>query len=338
MDVNIKKLTRSHEWWDHKITQIFSMGYATALLVDYPLFELIYPGYLIIFFSIVAVAIYASIINDYTDMEIDLACGKSNVMLKISPFMRIVLLLAASGLVCLAAFFIYPDSYSVIFYLLIAVAISMYSFPPFRLKKRGIWGVLSCAAAEHLFPTLFTVSIVFQYSGEAIHPVWLCATGLLSYLYGIRSILWHQFLDRDNDRRSGINTFASKVNPASFGLKAILITLVELGALATVLFMLELSIPVVAFALYLLFIFCRKVFFKSKIITVITPQNSYYQILMLDYYTVFFPLSILIYGAMTQPYGWCMLLVHLLLFYKMLLVTGQDIFYIFRDILVKLRR
>lgn len=338
MSINLKTLTRSHEWWDHKITQIFSLGYATAVLVGYSLLTLLFPAYLIIFLSIVAIAIYASIINDYTDMEIDLACGKSNIMLRLSPAKRILSLMVATGLVLLAAFFIYPDLYAVIFYLLIVAAISVYSFPPFRLKKRGIWGVLSCAAAEHLFPTLFTVSTVFYYSGSPVQPVWLLAAGVLSYLYGIRSILWHQFIDRENDQESGISTFASRVNPALFNRTAMLITGVELIALAVVLYVMNLSILLVSLCLYLIFIYCRKVFFKSKIITVLSPENAYYQILMLDYYTTFFPFSVLIYAAFTQPYGWCMLAIHTLLFYKTLLVTLKDMFFICRDILVKIRR
>lgn len=337
MRIDIKRITRSHEWWDHKTPQVLSLGYATAIVLNSSLFTLLGTGFLTVFVCLIVIAVYASIINDLTDMEIDRLCGKSNLMTKLSPGIRLLILSSALVLVMMAAWYIYPDSYSVIFYLLIAITISLYSFPPVRLKKRGIWGVLSCGAAEHLFPTLFTVSIVYHLSGSPIRPIWLCATGILSLMYGIRSILWHQFLDRENDQQSAIRTFASRVNPEQFKSYALVIFILELLALFFVVYLLHMIIVVIFLIAYIFFVFCRSVFFKSKPIILITPENSYYQILMLDFYTIFFPFALLCYVSATQEYGWCVLLIHTLLFYKTLLVTAKDMFYIFRDIGVRLK-
>lgn len=337
MRINIKKLTRSHEWWDHKTPQILSLAYATAILFRSSLFGLLYPGFVLIFVSLIAIAIYASVINDFTDMEIDRACGKSNLLLNLSPPLRVILVLLSLALVLLAAFYIYPDKYAVFFYLSIAIAISLYSFPPIRLKKRGIWGVLACASAEHLFPVLFSISVVFCLCKVNIDPLWLCAAGMLSFTYGIRSILWHQFLDRGNDQHSGIKTYASTTNAEAFRFKEIVIMLIELMALALVLFRLNLAIALLFLGLYILFILGRYFLFKSKIILIITPERSYYQILMLDFYTTFFPLSLLIYVGITQPLGWYVLLIHILLFYKTLVVTLKDGYYLIRDIVIKLK-
>ncbi len=214
--MRLATLTRSHEWWDHKTPQVLSLAYATAIIANAPLFSLLYPGFLMIFASLVAIAIYASIINDFTDLEIDRACGKSNMMEGLKPGMRLLLLLISLGLVLTAAAFIYPNIYGVVFYLLIAVSISLYSFEPVRFKKRGIWGIISCASAEHFFPVLFSIAVITWYSGSNIDIWWLCAAGGLSLIYGIRSILWHQFLDKENDMQSGIRTFAANIEPVSF--------------------------------------------------------------------------------------------------------------------------
>lgn len=337
MRIDIKKLTRSHEWWDHKTPQILSLAYATAILLRVSLFDLLYPGFVVIFVSLIAIAIYASLINDFTDMEIDRACGKSNMLLKLPQPVRVILVLLSMLLVLLAAFYIYPDKYAVFFYLSIAVAISLYSFPPVRLKKRGLWGVLACASAEHLFPALFSISVVFGLAGAQIDPLWLCAAGILSFTYGARSILWHQFLDRGNDQHAGIKTYASMTDAEAFRPWEKVITLIELVALALVLFRLDLIISLLFLGLYLLFIWGRKVFFKSEIIMIITPDRSYYQILMLDFYTIFFPFSLLIYVGITQPLGWYVLLIHILLFYKMLIVTLKDGYYLIRDVRIKLK-
>ncbi|SDJ56350.1 4-hydroxybenzoate polyprenyltransferase [Pedobacter sp. ok626] len=327
----LKQLTRSHEWWDHKTPQILSLAYATALMGHTPLYLLLGNAFLILFGSLVLIAVYASIINDVTDLEIDIACGKSNMMQRLSPALRLFLVLLSLGFVFLAAYFIYPRVYAVVFYLCIVLAISLYSFPPVRLKKRRVWGVISCATAEHMFPALFAVAIIFYFSNMEIEWKWMVATGLLSFCYGLRSILWHQFLDKENDERSGIDTFANGIDPKTFGLNEKVILLVEVITLAILLFQLNLWITYISLMLYAVFILWRQRQFKSKIIIIITPENKFFQILMLDFYTVFFPMSLLSYCAFTQPYGWVPLLVHTLLFYKILLMTFMDGYHLIRD-------
>ncbi|MDB5116423.1 MAG: 4-hydroxybenzoate polyprenyltransferase [Mucilaginibacter sp.] len=334
--MRLAQLTRSHEWWDHKTPQVLSLAYGTALLANTSLYTLLAPGFLMIFSSLIVMAIYASIINDFTDLEIDLACGKSNMMQRLRPAIRLLLVLLSLGLVIIAAvIFIYPNVYAVVFYLLIALSISIYSFKPIRLKNRGIWGVISCSAAEHLFPTLFAIAIIAFYSNFKTPVIWLCAAGALSLIYGIRSILWHQFLDRDNDIQSGMHTYATSTDPGSFNNKALTIILIELLAMATALFLLKLALPLIFLLFYILFIILRKNLFHSKIIVIISPKDEHFQILMLDYYAIFFPVSLLIYAAIKQPLAWVVLLVHLLLFHKMLIVTLKDGFYLLRSIYYK---
>lgn len=327
----LSQLTRSHEWWDHKTPQILSLAYAAALTGQIPIAQLLSNAFLIIFGSLILIAIYASIINDLTDLKIDIACGKSNMMQRLPSILRVALTLVSLGMVLLAGYFVYPRIYAVIFYFCIALAISLYSFPPVRLKKRGILGVISCAFAEHMFPSLFAVTIIFYFSYIDINWALLTSAGTLSFLYGVRSILWHQFLDKENDLKSGVNTFASNVDAHSFKLKARIIMAMELIALASILFLLNLWISYVALIIYFIFILCRQRQFKSEIILVISPKNQHFQILMLDFYTIFFPLSLLIYAALTQSRGWIALLIHMLLFYKILWMTLMDTYHLVRD-------
>lgn len=335
--MRLTQLTRSHEWWDHKTPQILSLAYATALMGKATLFNLLFPAFLLIFASLIIIAIYASIINDFTDLEIDLACGKSNMMQHLSPAVRWLLILLSLGLVIAATFFIYPNRAAVIFYSLIAVSISLYSFSPVRLKNRGIWGVLSCAAAEHFFPTLFAIAVIAFYSGIQLNISWLISGGVLSFIYGIRSIVWHQFIDRENDIQAGVHTFATAANPASFKRVSSLFILVELAALAIVLFQLQLTLPAIFLVVYLLFAFMKAVLFKSKVIVVVSPKEEHFQIAMLDYYILLFPLSLLIYAAYSQPLGWVVLIIHLLLFYKATIVMLKEVLFIVRYLFYKIR-
>jgi len=334
--MRLATLTRSHEWWDHKTPQVLSLAYATAIMANAPLYNLLAPGFLMIFASLVAIAIYASIINDFTDLEIDRACGKSNMMDKLKPGVRLLLLLVSLGLVITAAVFIYPNIYGLVFYLLIALAISLYSFEPVRFKKRGIWGVISCASAEHFFPVLFSIAVIAWYSNSKIDITWLCAAGGLSFIYGIRSILWHQFLDKENDIMSGIRTFAANIEPTSFKKWSRTIMVGEWMALLAVLSHLNLWLPVVFLFVYAVVIWLRAKLFDSRIITVITPKDGYFQLLMLDYYSLFFPVSLLIYSAFKHPMDWVVLVVHLVLFHKILWYNLKDGYYISKKILQKI--
>lgn len=333
--MRLATLTRSHEWWDHKTPQVLSLAYATAILANVPLYNLLAPGFLMIFASLIVIAVYASIINDFTDLEIDRACDKSNMMDKLKPGMRLLLLFVSLALVLTAAAFIYPNIYGVIFYLMIAVSISLYSFEPVRFKKRGIWGIISCASAEHFFPVLFSIAVITWYSNSKIDGYWLCAAGALSLIYGIRSILWHQFLDKENDMTSGIRTFAANIEPVSFKKWSRIIIVAEWVALLAVLSHLQLWLPVVFLLIYIVVILLRAKLFHSHIITVITPKEGYFQLLMLDYYSLFFPVSLLIYSAFKHPIDWIVLVIHLVLFHKILWYNLKDGYYISKKILQK---
>jgi len=330
--MRLAALTRSHEWWDHKTPQVLSLAYATAIIANASLFNLLVPGFLLIFAGLVAIAIYASVINDFTDMEIDRACGKSNMMERLHPGMRLLLVLSSLGLVLTAAALMYANIYADVFYLLIVFAISIYSFEPVRLKKRGIWGIISCACAEHFFPVLFSIAVITWYSGSKVDILWLFAAGSLSLIYGIRSILWHQFLDKENDMQSGIHTFAAAIDPGSFKKWSRAIIIVEWIALILVLFHLQLWLPVILLLIYIVFVLLRARLFHSRIIAVIAPKEGYFQLLMLDYYSLFFPVSLLIYTTFKHPFDWVVLVVHMVLFRKILWYNLKDGYHILKGV------
>jgi len=336
--MNLAKLTRAHEWWDFKTPQVLSLAYAAAIIYNSLLFNLLFPAFFIIFTSLVVIAIYASIINDFTDLAIDTACGKPNMMQNISIWMRSVLLITSIVLLITVIYFIYPFKYACLFYVGIGVSISIYSFNPIRLKKRGVWGVIACAMAEHFFPTLFAMTIIFYFANSKINFFLLTIAGTISLCWGLRSILYHQFKDRENDKNSGINTFANRIDPHSFKLIPILLVFTELFALSILLLSLKLWIVLIAFLIYLLFTFMKQYLFKSNIIIAISPKHAFYQIFMLDFYALFFPIALLIYVSATQTNGYIVLILHLILFHKLFLATLKDIYQLAKAVLKKLIR
>ncbi|QNK63158.1 hypothetical protein H7F33_01125 [Pedobacter sp. PAMC26386] len=114
------------------------------------------------------------------------------------------------------------------------IVFSLYSLPPVRLKKRGIWGVLCDAMGAHLFPALFITSSLLEFIHADKNVLWFVLIGFWAFFYGLRGILWHQFYDRENDRRSSTTTFASHIKPELFRTQEVCIFSVEILAFSGV--------------------------------------------------------------------------------------------------------
>jgi hypothetical protein len=147
------RMARATEWWDYKLVPILSIFYATALVEGIGV-ATIWQSLLALACAIVPCAAYVSFINDATDRLDDRRAGKTNRLADKPPWM-LALLLAVP--LCIGAAFSVAwrdDPALVAVYLCTWVAFSLYSVPPFRLKGRGILGVVADAAGAHLFPAL----------------------------------------------------------------------------------------------------------------------------------------------------------------------------------------
>src|SRR5256886_12627510 len=70
-------LIRADEWWEYKLVPILSTFYATALVLHVAVSSL-WVSALSLLLAIVPAAIYASVINDVTDLAGDLEAGERN--------------------------------------------------------------------------------------------------------------------------------------------------------------------------------------------------------------------------------------------------------------------
>ncbi|SMC96184.1 UbiA family prenyltransferase [Pedobacter africanus] len=324
--MNLLSIIRSQEWWAHKLPPLLAIGYATALMSKIHLYQTAI-WLIFLLFSLVVGAIYVSVINDITDLDEDLASGKSNRIQRISPEWRwlIPVLCLVIGIGC--TFLMYPDRLSCLLYLLSWIVFSLYSIKPFRLKNRGIWGVLADACGSHVFPGLLMVSTISYITGQQLNLVWFIAVGTWSFSYGLRGILWHQFADRDNDIKVKLNTYASKVRPDSFYHKAKWLFAIELMALCVMLYQLANIGPLLAMAAYISLVCIRYLVYKNQIILVMKKDDRPFQILMADYYQLFWPLSLLLAASFTDHLNITVLIVHILLFPYVLWLAIYDYMY-----------
>ncbi|WP_346239412.1 UbiA family prenyltransferase [Niabella insulamsoli] len=311
--MSLLKILRHAEWWEYKLPPLLSIAYATLIINDEPVFNYA-PHILLILLSLVVGAAYVSIINDITDIDDDLAAGKTNRMAAVAPQKRWIFpaLALLIGLLFLI-FFYGQDRLSSLFYLIPWISFSLYSFRPIRLKNRGFLGVLADASGSHIFTSLLMVSSVSYISGHPVIYPWLLLVAVWALCYGLRGILWHQFHDRDNDIRSGIETFATKRSPQSFKTAELLIFGVELIVTLGMLVLVNKTIVYLAAIAYFILVLMRLRRLRLFPLVIIEPKRPY-QILMLDFMQVFFPVALLVYAAITQPKGWIVLLIHLALF------------------------
>jgi hypothetical protein len=321
---NILNAIRSHEWWEYKLPPLLALGYATALPSPIPLYKA--AIWLIFLLAAIMVgAIYVSIINDITDIKEDEVSGKTNRMASVPAHLRWVLpaICISIGLVCI--YFLSNDKLSTLLYALPWISFSLYSFPPVRLKKRGLLGVIADASGSHIFISLLMVSSVSFFTHIPIDWLWFIAVGIWSAAYGLRGILTHQFWDRENDLKVNLMTYATKFDPQSFKIKTIVILAVELIAFAVMIWRIHLLVPIIFLGFYFALLIARYKIFDYKIVAVIVPKNHPFQILMADYYQLFFPLALLLTATLEQPKAWLVLLVHVLLFPQKMLLIIKDL-------------
>lgn len=323
----ILQIIRSGEWWEYKLAPLLAIAYATDLISGVPLVR-VFPHLILLFLGVLVGAVYVSIINDITDAEEDAACGKFNRMAKVPRLWRWIIpacCLAAGGIF---EVLLYPDKTSMVLYALPWIAFSLYSFPPFRLKKRGFWGILADAAGSHLFISLFMVSGTVYFTKTTPEGGWILAIGIWALLFGLRGILFHQFADRENDIKAGLNTYATAIAPSGFRRTAFVILLAEMAAFAFIIWKIHYLLPVFAFIVYTVVALVRLRFFGYTIINILAPEGRPFQIWMADYYQFFFPLSLLVIAAFSQPLGYVPLIVHCLLFPQKIWLYGKEAKYI----------
>jgi hypothetical protein len=305
-------MVRAFQWWDYKLVPILSVFYATAFVQDLSVAR-IWPSLVALLLAIVPCAAYVSLVNDVTDRADDRRAGKTNRMVD-KPTWQIALLLAVP--LCVGGFFAIlwrDDPPLVMAYLGAWAAFTLYSVPPFRLKRRGILGVFADASGAHLFPTLVAALLAFRAGGKTIDPIWLGALAAWAFGCGLRGILWHQLYDREVDRKVGVATFVQRHSRrAAMRLAAYVALPIELVALAVLLWRMHNPWPVLALLVYAGFATLRSRLWNVAIV-IAEPRQSY-GILGTEYYTLLFPLGILLSSAFQYPADWSVLIVHLIAF------------------------
>jgi len=302
---------RADEWWEYKLVPILSTFYATALVLHVAVISL-WTSALSLLLAIVLAAIYASVINDVTDLAGDREAGKRNRVAGRSRSMVATLAALTIGAGLLFAWLWRDDAPLLACYLAIWLAFSLYSLPPLRLKERGAAGVLCVAAGEQLFPTLVAVLLVCRGAHHAVSGMWVASVGVWALAYGLRGIVWHQLTDAGNDRVAGFRTFALRHPRAAPVIGAFVVFPLELGALGAMLWQIGSAWPP-AFLLLYLFYAVRSARRWQTAPVIVVPKPRFFIVLQ-QFYCDLFPVALLIAASVRDRRALIVLAAHLVLF------------------------
>ena len=298
-------------WWEYKLSPILATIYATAALSRIP-FPSLWPVVALALPALIVCASYVSVLNDLTDAKDDQASGKPGRWpggARVYPALLLAGCMAAGG-----AFLIVWRKDTLLFYtyLLSWLAFALYSAPPFRLKVRGIWGVLADASGAHLFPTLFAVVLVYHWNRIEEPGQWTILIALWSFAAGVRGILWHQLEDAVNDRKIGLRTFACLHGAKAAARVGLLAFLLEFAAFSRMLWLTRDALALFFLVLYGLFALVRW-WLLGIHFTVIKPGRES-RMVMAEYYIVLYPLAYLLTASRQQRSALWLLLFHVVLF------------------------
>jgi hypothetical protein len=303
------KVIRSQDWWEPKITLVIAIGLLSIHGVGGDeIFSALVFLIKLCGFTIVG-AIYVSLINDFTDLEDDAKARKNNNLLGFSKIRQIGLISASLfGVVVIFCYLfkLYPSTLAL--FLGALVSYSIYSFPPIRLKKRGIWGVFADAFGAHVFPALAVFVGIFEFSGKPIPLVPFSLVAIWSMLYGFRGILGHQYLDLVNDKNASLNTFASQTPVANIQKIENWLVFFEIVSFSILLVLFKLEDLFFLLFFYLAIVLFLKRKKEVHFTVIIHPVNTNYTIFLSAYYQVFIVIGIFVIWGFNYGYIFLLLI------------------------------
>lgn len=220
-------LFRAKEWYDSKVPMLISASLYLFAIQKTP-FTL--DNFLTIIILLLFYSIFLSfgyIINDYSDIEVDKKAGKNKVIHRF-PHWLALLFVILTALIGFGIILVFKRNITILILLLIIYFFGMsYSAKPFRFKEKGVLGLIVSSSAQRCFPLILVFTI------QEVPQPWIIILWIvLSFIVGLRYILVHQYIDMENDIKSGVQTFALKKEkavkimiPIVFSLEIILITI-----------------------------------------------------------------------------------------------------------------
>jgi 4-hydroxybenzoate polyprenyltransferase len=243
--------------------------------------------------GVITIAIFASLINNFYDQEDDAIAGKENKMSNLSKKNQFLILGSILVIGILFSFFIYPNFYALVFYWLSWLCFFIYSCKQFRLKEKTYLGIICDGLGSQFFPTLFIFSFLYKGDFEN-HLVWIVSGSIwMTFSFGMRSLIIHQYNDYENDLKAGVWTFVNSTAqlPKTF-FQGFVLT-IEIISFVIFVWAIDWHIFVVPILIYLMLLIVSKVMLNMKFYFFEPLQNQKSRSLFFDFYITILPFALL---------------------------------------------
>lgn len=198
--------------WNYKVPFLITIPYLVFFISETkPEWPVLYIGVSLLVIGGVAGTGYLT--NDLGDKQKDKLQGKYNVTEYLSR-LSIAGLFFIFFFLMLAPWWILPFNGNSALLLVIEVLLFfLYAFPPFRLKERGLLGIVADALYAHALPSALAAYTFYLLIGCKETVFYFFISVLLSWQFvlGLRNILFHQIQDFENDRMTNTQTYVTKM-------------------------------------------------------------------------------------------------------------------------------
>ena len=245
-----------------------------------------FPSILVIFFSSIITACLGFFIKDWFDIEDDHKAGKPNHSAKLSLVQRLSILFSLIS--DNFAIWIFTNTFNIVKLLVIVqfFLFIIYSAPPIRLKRNKIVALL--LDAFYSGTVFYFIALLVTENGKVQHPgtsyIMIIIWGVSK---GLRNILSHVIIDRENDMKTEIKTLATQYSIQSiFSIISRIISPLEIISFCLLIYLglnnytfkLIVLVPYLIYIGYTLYLF-RKSFFKANTVK-LYKLNDYYEIIL----------------------------------------------------------
>ena len=238
-------------------------------------------------------AIFASLINNFFDQEDDAIAGKENKMINFSRSSQFVALASIVFAGILFSSFLLSNFYAFIFYWLGWVCFYIYSCKNFRLKEKTYLGIIFDGLGSQFFPALFVFS--FLYDGAIENHLILIISGSLwmTFSFGMRSLIIHQYFDYENDKKSSVSTFVNNTNILTRNVFQGFVLILEILSFMVFILAIDWHIFVLPILIYALLVVVSKVVFNIRFYFFKPLQNQKSRNFFFDFYCTILPFTLL---------------------------------------------
>ncbi|MCC6582315.1 MAG: hypothetical protein IT271_01295 [Chitinophagales bacterium] len=305
---------RIKDWWNYILPPVLCFFYAGLLVHPVP-FQLIFKYYILFLILTISIAAYGFFINEWCDMDDDLAASKNNILANTSLLTRIGILLFILSVFIFSICNVNFTNFHCLIIGFQLCLLTVYSIKPFRIKNNKVAAVITDALYSG---TLFYI-LAFDYSlrlhqpsaQEAAIALYVCLFSW-GFVRGIRNIFIHLIKDAPFDSKINLDTFG---NTISFDKQKKILLFIILPIEFILLFAVLIQLPHPSYTLPVYFIFHLK-----KYYTFLTAKYSDNEFISKQlewnyFYEIWLPVLFIVLLAIKQDVSYVyLLLIHLILF------------------------